>query len=70
VILFDVLKPHSRYELPFEDKRTTVNFLIKVYHGFKERTIDCNIRRDFHALVLGFDRGNESQINCYSMRNN
>jgi hypothetical protein len=40
--LFDVLKRHPRYEVPFGDEEVTVKFLMKVYDSFKQRTIDSN----------------------------
>jgi hypothetical protein len=58
VTLFDALKWHPRYELAFVDEEVTVKNLMKVYHGFKQITVDSNTWRALQALVLQFDRGN------------
>jgi hypothetical protein len=60
VTLFDVLRRHSRYVFPVGDKEMTIKFLMKVYHGFKQMTVDSNIRKAFKVLVLEFDTGSES----------
>jgi hypothetical protein len=60
VILFDILKRDPRYELAFRDEEVTVELRMKVYHGFKQITVDFNICRAFQALLLEFDPGNES----------
>jgi hypothetical protein len=35
VTLFDALKRHPKYELPFGDKKAGVKFLMKVSHDFE-----------------------------------
>jgi hypothetical protein len=47
VTLFDVLKRHPRYKLPFGDDEVNLQFLTKVYHGLKQRTVDFDISRAF-----------------------
>jgi hypothetical protein len=42
VTLFGVLKRRLGYELPFEDEKETVNFIMKVYHDFKQTIVDSN----------------------------
>jgi hypothetical protein len=41
--LFGVLKRRPRYQLPFEDEKETVNFIMKVYHEFKQTIVESNI---------------------------
>jgi hypothetical protein len=45
VTLFDVLKRYPRCELPFGDGKVSVKCLMKVYHGFKRRTVDSSTPR-------------------------
>jgi hypothetical protein len=40
--LFDLLRRHPRRELAFADDEVTVQFLMKVNHGFKQITVDSN----------------------------
>jgi hypothetical protein len=58
--LFDIRKRRPRCELAWGDEEVTGKSLMKVYHGFKQITVDCNILRALHALGLEFDTGNES----------
>jgi hypothetical protein len=51
--LFGVLKRGPRYELPFETDNSTVMFLMKLYHDFKQTMVPSNVWGAFHAL--GFD---------------
>jgi hypothetical protein len=60
VTFVGVLKRHPRHELPFGDEEVTVKFLMKVYHGFKQRTVDSNIWRAFSELLRECDTRNES----------
>jgi hypothetical protein len=57
---FDVLKRHPRYELSFGDEEVTVKFRMKVYHDFKQITVDFNICEAFQALTFEFDARTES----------
>jgi hypothetical protein len=41
--LFDVLKRRPRYELPFGDDNTTVKFIMKVDHDFRQTMVQPNI---------------------------
>jgi hypothetical protein len=41
VTLFNILKRYPRCELVFEDEEMNMQFLMKVYHGFKQITLDC-----------------------------
>jgi hypothetical protein len=43
VTLFGVLKRRLGYELPFEDEKETVRFIMKVYHDFKQTMVELNI---------------------------
>jgi hypothetical protein len=43
VTLFGVLKRRLGYELPFEDEKETVSFIMKVYHDFKQAMVKPNI---------------------------
>jgi hypothetical protein len=40
VALFGVLKRRLGYELPFEDEKETVKFIMKVYHDFKQTMVE------------------------------
>jgi hypothetical protein len=55
VTLFCVLKRRPRYELPFEDEKETVKFVMKVYHDFKQITVETNIQGAFQAVGFEFD---------------
>jgi hypothetical protein len=59
VTLFGVLKQHSKYELLFGDEKATGQFMMKVYHGFKQTMVEPNIWKDFQALVFEFDTTSE-----------
>jgi hypothetical protein len=41
--LFGVLKRRSRYELPLEREKDLDTFIMKVYHNFKQITVESNI---------------------------
>jgi hypothetical protein len=53
--LFGVLKRRLGYELPFEDEKETVKFIMKVYHGFNQTMVEHNICRAFWAIGFEFD---------------
>jgi hypothetical protein len=55
VALFGVLKPRPRYQLPFEDEKEIVEFIMKVYHDFKQTMVESNIREAFWAIGFEFD---------------
>jgi hypothetical protein len=55
VTLFGALKGHPTYELPFEDDKATVNFIMEVYHDFKQTMVDPNIWGALQALGLEFE---------------
>jgi hypothetical protein len=43
MILFGLLKRRLGYELPSEDEKETVKFIMKVYHDFKQTMVEPNI---------------------------
>jgi hypothetical protein len=55
VTLFDVLKRRLGYKLPFEDEKETVSFIMKVYHDYKQTTVDPNIWIALRAIGFEFD---------------
>jgi hypothetical protein len=55
VTLFDVLKRHPRYELPFGDEKATANFLMTKWHDFKQIMGELNTWRAFQALGFEFE---------------
>jgi hypothetical protein len=50
VTFFSVLKRRPRYELPFDDQKATIKFIMKVYHDFKQTMVKPNIRGAFQAI--------------------
>ena len=59
--LFGVLKRRTNYQLPFEDERATVKFIMKVYHDFKQTMVEPNIWGAFRAIGFGFGFDTESE---------
>jgi hypothetical protein len=59
VTLFGVLKRRLGYELPFEDEKETVRFIMKVYHDFEQTMVELNIWRAFG--VIGFEFHTEAE---------
>jgi hypothetical protein len=55
VALFGVLKRRLGYELPFEDDKETVNYIMKVYRDFRQTMVEPNIWRAFRAIGFEFD---------------
>jgi hypothetical protein len=55
VTLFGVLKRRLGYELPFEDEKETVSFIMKVYHDFKQTMVEPNICGAFRTIGFEFD---------------
>jgi hypothetical protein len=55
VTLFGVIKRRPRYELPFEDEKETVKFIMKGYHDFKQTMVEPNIWGAFRATWFEFD---------------
>jgi hypothetical protein len=43
VTLFGVLKRRLGYKLPCEEENETVEFIMKVYHDFKQTMVEPNI---------------------------
>jgi hypothetical protein len=41
--------------LPFGDETETVEFIMKVYHDFKQTLVEPNIWGDFQAIGFEFD---------------
>jgi hypothetical protein len=41
--------------LPFEDEKETVNFIMKVYHEFKQTIVESNIWGALQAIGFEFD---------------
>jgi hypothetical protein len=61
--LFGVLKRRPRYERPCETAQTTVKFIMKVYHDFKQTMVPSNVWGAFHALGFDYDtRGEPSWL--------
>jgi hypothetical protein len=59
VTLLGVLKGRPRWDLPFKDNKETVQFMMKVYHDFKQTMVECKISRDFQAIGFEFDTEGE-----------
>jgi hypothetical protein len=59
VILFDVLKRHRRYELPFGEEEVTVKLSMKVYLDLKRAMAEANIWSALQALQFDFDAASE-----------
>jgi hypothetical protein len=57
--LFGLLKRRPRYELPFENDKSTAKFILRVYHDFRQTMVPLNIWGVFQALGLNFDRRTE-----------
>jgi hypothetical protein len=57
--LFGVLKRSPGYELPVESDNSTVNFIKKVYHDFRQTMVPSNVWGAFHALGLDYDTKRE-----------
>jgi hypothetical protein len=55
LILFGVLKRRPRYELPLETDNSTVKFIMKVYHDFRQTMVPFNGWGAFHALGFDYD---------------
>jgi hypothetical protein len=55
VTLFGVLKARTNSQLPFEDERATVKFIMKGYHDFKQTMVESNIWEAFQALGFQFE---------------
>jgi hypothetical protein len=47
--------------LPFRDEEETVQFIMEVYHGFKQTRVDANIWEAFQTLVFEVNTGNEPE---------
>jgi hypothetical protein len=65
VALFGVFKPHTRYELPFGDEKATVEFIMKVYHDFKQIMVESHIWEAFQAL--GFESEFDTTSELYRL---
>jgi hypothetical protein len=55
VTLFDVLKRHTRYELPFKDENSIVKYIMKAYRDFKQTVMEPIICGAFQALRFEFE---------------
>jgi hypothetical protein len=55
VTFFGVLKRRLGYKLPFEDENETVEFIMKVYHYFKQTMVEFNTQRAFRAIRCEFN---------------
>jgi hypothetical protein len=55
VTLFRVLKRRLGYELPFEDEKESVKFIVTVYHNFKQTMVEPNRWGAFWAIGFEFD---------------
>jgi hypothetical protein len=55
VTLVGVLKPRPRYQLPFEGEKETVEFIMKVYHDFKQTMVESNIWGAFQTIVFEYE---------------
>jgi hypothetical protein len=72
--LFGVLKRQGQYVLPFDDNRTTTNFLLKIYRTLRQTMVEANILEAFQEAGLGFDTSSEpyrirfSEKNCEELR--
>jgi hypothetical protein len=55
VTLFGVGKRRPRYELPFEDEKETVTFIMNGYHDFKQTIVHPNISGTFQAIGFDFE---------------
>jgi hypothetical protein len=53
--LFGVVERRPRYELPFEDEKVTIQFIMKGYHAFKQTMAEANVWAVFQALKLAFE---------------
>jgi hypothetical protein len=61
VTLSGVLKRRPRYELPFEDEKETVKFLMKVYRDFKQAMVESNRWRSFRTIGFEFEFETEAE---------
>jgi hypothetical protein len=59
VTLFGVLKRRPRSQLPFEDEKETVGFIMKVYRDFKQTMVKPNIWGAFWVIGFEFDTEKE-----------
>jgi hypothetical protein len=61
LVRFITFAPHTtqRYELPFEDAKAIVKFIMKIYHDFKQTMGESNIWRALQALGFEFDTRTE-----------
>jgi hypothetical protein len=59
VTFFGVLKRRLGYELPFEDEKETVTFIMKEYHDFKQTMVESNRWGAFRAI--GFESDTEAE---------
>jgi hypothetical protein len=53
--LFGVLKRRGQYTLPFDDDRTTTDFLLKIFRTFKETMLEPNIWSSFQEAGFAFN---------------
>jgi hypothetical protein len=59
VTLLSADKRHTRYELPFGDKKATITFIVNAHHDFKQTTVEPNIWGAFHPLDFELDTTSE-----------
>jgi hypothetical protein len=55
VTLFGILKRGRRYELPFEDEKETMKFIMTVSHDFKQTMVEPNVCGAFQAIGSEFE---------------
>jgi hypothetical protein len=63
--MFGVLKRRPRYELPFGDEKTTIKFIMKVYHDFTQTLVESNIWGALQAL--GFESEFDTTSELYRL---
>jgi hypothetical protein len=58
---FAVLKRRPRFQLPFEDEKETVKFIMKVDHDFKQTMVEPSIWGAFQAIGFELEFDTEAE---------